>query len=621
MTSGERPAQILGVINVVHRLILSHWAEKQGIMPKVLEGEFSIEEIQEYNILGYNCYFLPNEPNKYERGTTVDGRHIDIFRFCFVDMDLKMGGYDDKQVFISLLKDAAIIPTAIVDSGNGVHAYWEVSGLDAMTFLKLQRRLCRTFNTDPAVAKIYQLMRVPETLNVKDENDFKLCQVLDSSGKVYEIDDLNQALPSITFQDEEYCKQHFNKTYQIDDGSVRIKEELPEKFQLLLTKNREIKRLFFGPVKDRSVADYRLAHLLYASDLTKDEVRSVLYNSAKAIERAPIHRYNYANDIAEKIYAEIKAPGTTSISSSILDILNQSDAGDGDRFRCSEFVDATVHGFRLGEVMGLVGGPGSGKTNKAFNMFKWFCERNPNYIHVFVNLEEQDKELANRWVRLVGQNDTMHGAVRIVTNYNKDGTCRNLSLDEVKTEISHIEKSTGKKVGCVVVDHIGALKQSDSGDGEFEGLIGICKEMKPFAVSTNTFLIMQSHSNRDKAGSHNDQELNLDAAYGTSQFERWVDYLVTTWQPLSRVYGDSNFKNDLYVQAYKFCKIRVMDPINDRLKRNQIYLLKFDPKSGGLDKLTEEDYKAFDFWDKRASNIRNRDRKEPTRAIQKITWV
>lgn len=603
---------------MVYRLILADWAKKQGITPAVLEGDFSLEEVQEYNTLGYNCYWLPNEPSKYERGKIVEGRHIDVFRFVFVDMDLKEGIYKDKQSFVEILNTSNLLPTAVIDSGNGIHAYWEVTGLDAMTFLRIQRRLYRKFSTDPAVSKIYQLMRVPETLNVKDPDNFKLCEVLSSSGNVYDLEALNKSLPPITLEDEQYCTNHFNKTYQINDGSVRIKEELPQKFQILLTKNKEVKRLFFGPVNDRSTADYRLAHLLAAAGLTKDEARSVLYNSAKAIERAPIHRYNYANDIVEKVFTEIEKPGSQSLSRSIMEILKAEEGKLDDRFPCSKYFDATVHGFRLGEVLGLVGGPSSGKTNIAFNMFLGFAERNPNFIHVFVNLEEQEKDLARRWVKIAGNNPALHNAVRIITNYNDDGTCRDLSLDEIKVDIKSIEKQSGKKVGCVVVDHIGALSHS-SKDTEFEGLIGLCKEMKPFAVATNTFLIMQSHSNRDKAGPYNDVELNMDAAYGTSQFERWVDYLMTTWQPLARIYAD--FAEDkLYVQAYKFCKIRVMDPLNDKIKRSDIYALKFLPESGRLEEMSGEDYAAFMHWDSRAAALRSRDRKQPTRPLKRFTW-
>lgn len=604
---------------MIYRLILAKWLENKSKVPDVLEGDFTLEEVQAYNEQGYNCYYLPNEPSKYQRGTIVEGRQIDVFRFCYVDMDLKEKVHKDKESFIELIKQFELEPSAIVDSGNGLHVYWEVSGLDAMSFLKLQRRLCRKFVTDEAVAKIYQLLRVPETVNVKDPNNYKLCSVLHSSDKSYDVDTLNKALPPITLKDEEYCKAHYDKTYNPDKVKVNVKEDLPKKFHLLVKKNDEVKNLFFGPNSDRSKSDYRLAHLLAAEGFSKDESLSVLYNSSKAIERAPIHRFNYANDIVEKVYSELENIPTQKLSKSIIDILRAQEGAEGDVFPCNKFFDATVHGFRLGEVLGLVGGPSSGKTQISFNMFLGFAQRNPDHLHVFVNLEEQEKDLARRWVKMAGDNKVLHNLIRIITNYNDDGTCRDLSLEEIKKEIKDIEKDSEMKVGCVVVDHIGALKHS-SKDAEFEGLIGLCKEMKPFAVSTNTFLIMQSHSNRDKAGPYNDIELNMDAAYGTSQFERWVDYMLTTWQPLSRMYPEYKDNNNLYVQAYKFPKIRVMDPLNDKIKRNDIYALKFIPDTGKLEEMSNEDYAAFVHWDSRAAALRSRDRKQPTRPLKKFTW-
>ena len=127
--------------------------------------------------------------------------------------------------------------------------------------------------------------------------------------------------------------------------------------------------------------------------------------------------------------------------------------------------------------------------------------------------------------------------VQIIENYEQNGQFRHLSLDEIKNYILEYQKSTGRKVGCVVIDHIGALKKKTK-DGENQGIMDICHTMKAFAQETNTMLVMQSQAPREKAGI-GDIELNKDAAYGTVFFESYCDYLITMWQPLKRCYSES----------------------------------------------------------------------------------
>ena len=86
---------------MVYRLILPNWAkEEHPELPKVLEGEFTKEELSQYNNNSYNIYYLPNGPKVYEAGTTVDGSQIDQFDWAFVDMDLKDNIYKSKEEFI-----------------------------------------------------------------------------------------------------------------------------------------------------------------------------------------------------------------------------------------------------------------------------------------------------------------------------------------------------------------------------------------------------------------------------------------------------------------------------------------------------------------------------------------
>lgn len=593
---------------MIYRCIAPDWLKDENpSLSKVREGEFSQDELDELNVLGYNIYFLPNYPSEYKKGIPVDGSHIDRFEFVFVDMDLKDKTYANKEEFLAVINSAGIEPTQIIDSGNGVHVYWRVTDLDAMSFLRLQRRLTRRFKTDEAVSKIYQLMRVPESLNTKNREDFKVCHSVYYNDVSYTCEKLDQLLPIITRADEEYCTQHFNRTYKLDKKEITVIEQIPLKFTQLIKNNAEAKELWVGDQEDRSASDFRLGHLMFANGFTKEEATSVLVNCAKALTRAPAHRINYAVNIVDKIWIHEMTEDKSSLdlSRSVRDILNR--AGDtlkGTRFPCWRYLDDTQHGFRLGQIIGLVAGSGVGKTAMALNMFEGFVESNPDYDHFFVPLEQPVNEIADRWRTMCGDKVHLHDKVHVISNYADDGSYRHLSFGEIKDYLLSFQKKTGRKVGCVVIDHIGVLKKKGQ-KGENQDLMNICSEMKAFATETNTLLIMQSQTSREKAGI-GDLELDKDAAYGTVMFESFCDYLITIWQPLKRCYSEPGCPA---VTAFKFCKIRHKKKGVDKREEDVPYVLVFDPLSEHLREPTQKEEQAIAFWNQKATSKRKADRK------------
>jgi hypothetical protein len=601
------------------RLIAPKWlTEKDPSLPRAFEGDYTDEELHILNDQGYNVYFLPNHPKEYPQNSTVDGSLVDTFNFVFVDMDLKDGMYATKQDFLIALSTTGIKPTMIIDSGNGIHAYWAVSDLDAKSYLRLSRRFMRMFRTDEAVGQLFQLMRLPGFNNTKDPNNLKPCQILETNEVSYTCEELNKLLPPISPKDEEYCEQHYNKTYGINQETINISDELPPKFGKLINENLEAKELFAGQTGDRSKADYRLAHIMFANGFTKEEAASVLVNSVKALDRAPKHRVSYATNIIDKIWTYELDPKASdlTLSSSVKDILGRSgDTVKGTPFRCHKRIDNTEYGFRLGQVLGLVAGSGVGKTAFAMNMFKWFCEQNPDYHHFFIPLEQPSNEIADRWSTMCQGDTTLHDKVHIMSNYDDEGGFRHLSLTEIKDYIMKWQDQTGKKVGCVVIDHIGALKKKGSND-ENQDLITICHSMKAFAIETKTFLIMQSQTSREKAGI-GDLELNKDAAYGTLFFESYCDYLITLWQPLKRMHAQESCPT---VTAFKFCKIRHKKAKRDVIKEDVPYYFSFDSETELLKDMTQDEKTAFDYWLPQATKKRNNDRKTEILTYQSVPY-
>lgn len=601
---------------MLYRCIAPDWALKADpTLKKVVEGHLTKSRIEELNAQGYNIYWLPNSPSRNVEGS-VQGSDIDVFDYVFVDMDLKDGVYKTKQSFIDHIKFLPEFrPSFIIDSGGGVHVYWLVKDLDAKSYLRLTRRLARRFKTDEAVGKLCQLMRAPDTYNTKEEGNPRICQILESTDASYTCEELDQVLPAITKEDEEFCQRHYDQTHKIE-SDVKISDEVPHKFLKFLKSSKEAKTLYAGAGDDRSKDDYRLAHLMFAEGFTKSEATSVLMNCRKAENRSPQHRQNYAVNIVDKIWTYEATPPQERIHSSVRDVLRRGVAIQGTRFRCHEMFDSTHSGFRRTQVLGLIGGAGSGKTTLALNYFYWFTLKNPTFDHIFVSLEQPEEEIAQRWANMVGENENLHDKVHIISNYNSDGSYRNLSLHEIQDYIMEMKVTLGIQVGCVVIDHVGVLKKQ-SKDGENQGLMDIFHHMKAFAKEIDCFLVMQSQTSREKAGI-GDLELDKDAAYGSSIFEWYCDYILTTWQPLKRIYDKAP---DMACSGFKYCKIRHKHVKKDKTKEDVVHVLMFDPDTELLRPMTQEEEISYEFYNTQATTLRNKDRKrEPTR-VTKIDWV
>lgn len=601
---------------MLYRLIAPAWAVTERGLKKAIEGQYNTTDLHSLNEQGYNAYYFVNQPSVIDLSKPCDGSMIDSFSWVFVDMDLKDLVYPNKDAFIDTLLAADLPPTKIVDSGNGVHVYWRVTNLDAMSYLRFQRRLMRLFNTDEAVSKICQLMRVEGTYNTKSK-DYIPCTLVAEANIVYTAEEFDKLLPSITKTDEEYCEDHYNKTYNLETPA-HIPDEIPSKFGELLFNNAEVKSLWSGATDDRSSNDFRLGHLMFANGFNRTEAMSVLAQSAKALQRAPKHRITYAQNIVDKIWTFEDAPDaekSAPIFNTVKDILQRAGTQlKGTRIPCWKYVDNTSGGFRHGQVLGLVAGSGVGKTTMALNIFLGFVESNPDLEHFFIPLEQPDREIADRWAVMCGSKTALHNKVHIISNYTDEGVFRDLSLNDIKQQILDFKASTGKKVGCVVIDHIGVLCNNNK-LGVEEGLKGIAKSMKGFAMETDTFLIMQSQTSRDKAGI-GDLELNKDAAFGTSVFENFCDYLVTLWQPLKRVYT----LGAPTILSYKFCKIRHKVQGKDALQEDVPYSVFFNPDTQLIRELTENEEKGLVYWVGQATNRRKLDRKTDVVNYTSIKW-
>ncbi len=275
----------------------------------------------------------------------------------------------------------------------------------------------------------------------------------------------------------------------------------------------------------------------------------------------------------------------------------------GTRFPCNKLIDDTKHGFRLGQVLGIIGGSGVGKTTLTLNAFLWFSANNPDYHHFFFSLEQPSGEIANRIKTICGDDTNLYDRIHIVSNYGDDGNYINYSLATIEEHILNYQSSTKTKIGTVVIDHIGILSK-ETKNGENDGLIGVCRDMKSVAVRLNVMLIMLSQAPREKAGI-GDLELSKDAAYGTVFFESFTDWCLCLWQPLKRAYT----QGAPTIMSWKFAKIRHKNQKYDRIKEDECYQVYFDPETERLREMTQDEETSAKYFLNIATNMRKKDRK------------
>ena len=170
----------------------------------------SIEEVSDYADAmvhkGYDAYFaLANFQSPDEGRTVVNAKQLNSF---FVDIDCGPNkAYADQSEGMEGLLDflAAtnlVKPTAVVNSGRGLHAYWVLEQpLDRQEWKPIAERfkaMCQEhkFEADPAVtADVARILRIPDTLNFKDPQNPLPTKVL-VAGKRINLEAFVSKLPA-----------------------------------------------------------------------------------------------------------------------------------------------------------------------------------------------------------------------------------------------------------------------------------------------------------------------------------------------------------------------------------------------------------------------------------------
>lgn len=225
---------------------------------------------------------------------------------CFwCDLDCKRKSKPDlptKEEALKKIEGFEIAPSIIVDSGQGYHLYWLLSKpiniKDRIDVLKLRgvlAGLSKTLGGDIAGIDLSRCLRIPNTLNIKEENPdglpvwiikFEPALKYDiKEFKPYHIEQKEAVLGTVKLSKEEI------KGWIQRPGSF----ELPESFYRLLDIDKKLKDTFEGDradLKDQSRSGYSLslASLLlgYGTFTDEEMIKAMIAQpNGKLRENAP----------------------------------------------------------------------------------------------------------------------------------------------------------------------------------------------------------------------------------------------------------------------------------------------------------------------------------------------
>lgn len=124
------------------------------------------ELVEKMQAAGAGVYFSVNETD----GKGAKAENIIGVRSYYVDID----GLTDKGPVLEQLITATLKPSAIVETKNGVHAYWyaeERTPVNYEQYRRVQLGLIKAFNGDTSAKDIARVLRVPGTMHLKDPSD------------------------------------------------------------------------------------------------------------------------------------------------------------------------------------------------------------------------------------------------------------------------------------------------------------------------------------------------------------------------------------------------------------------------------------------------------------------
>lgn len=292
---------------------------------KYHQWHYTIDELEE-NLeklisLNLNTYISPNEFYLPKRAS----ENIRRLNALYIDLDLKDKSYDIKDyeldIAIDILTDNyfnKIIPepTMLIKSGKGLHLYWKIEdlpsqGLPLWTLVqdKIVEKMrafnedFRLFKIDESVKDCTRILRLSDTINLKNNTNCKLEFVYDEN--IYRLDTLiKEYFPELSIIEKQKKER------------VKLKDKEEKKIVAIfnlhklhytrlkdIVKLQQMRNTFTLDGRRRMIFMYRYYSCLFNRD-TELALENTLDFNSKFIEPLSYNEAIQASNSAEKAYEE-----------------------------------------------------------------------------------------------------------------------------------------------------------------------------------------------------------------------------------------------------------------------------------------------------------------------------
>lgn len=260
-------------------------------------------------------------------------------------------------------------------------------------------------------------------------------------------------------------------------------------------------------------------------------------------------------------------------------------------------IDCNIRKMQRGDNTGVLAGAGVGKTTFVLYIFKHILLNNPEGVVVFVSFEMTATEIAEKWFKATQECPELADRLFIVENYDEDGKSKEMTVQDVKLEMTNIKNVLNTTIHAYAYDHLHETNINGAVDYN-----PVCKSLKDLSVELDTHGFILSQTTKGKG--IGDIPVPKDGCFGTSRFEWIMTNIITIFQPLRRVEKECN----LAVLGWQYAKIRYKNK-EDKAKEGMNYLMKFDFDTEDLLDLDTAEVATFKMYYDKVLELRQNEAK------------
>lgn len=260
-------------------------------------------------------------------------------------------------------------------------------------------------------------------------------------------------------------------------------------------------------------------------------------------------------------------------------------------------IDKFIRPKLQGDLTIILAPTGAGKTTFCLNDAKaaiiGAIERGTNGAVAFFALEQGVDEIAEKWMKLTDSDPDLAARLYPYSNFTEK---ESFSLGDIKRKVLEIEEVTGYKIISIYIDHLHIVRHEGADYNP------VLVEAKKMAKDLNMHIHIVSQT--QKANQIIDVPVPRTGVYNCSQAEWQASYMISIFQPLSRVSSESG----LDILGVQYCKIRYKNK-KDGIKEGMNYLLSYDADTESLNPLSTDEKSKFMMWFEKVIELRQNEEK------------